>query len=262
MDWLDLGNRICVVTGGASGIGRATALALAKAGAPIALLDIDLDGCAATAADIETLGGTAVAIDCDTSSPEAVANAARRVLGDLGACEVLVNNAGLLRSGALSDLDYAAWNKVMSVNLNGYFLCAQAFRPQMLERGRGSIIQIASIAASNAQARSGAYSAAKAGVVALSKQLAVEWGPDGIRSNAVSPGMIRTPLSEAFYREPGVAERRAQVVPSRRVGLPEDIADVVLFLASERAGYVNGAELLVDGGFDCMLMDLVPRPGF
>ncbi len=262
MDWLCLENRISVVTGGGSGIGRAIALDLAGAGSSVAVLDIDREGRLATVGEIESLGKKAIAIECDTSDPDAVSNAAARVRDELGACEILVNNAGMLRAGPLSDLDYDAWNKVMSVNLNGYFLCARAFRPQLLENGGGSIIQIASIAASNAQANSGAYSAAKAGVVALTKQLAVEWGPDGIRSNAISPGMIRTPLSESFYKTPGVEERRAAAVPSRRVGVPQDIADVALFLASDRAGYVNGAELLVDGGFDCMLMGLVPRPGY
>jgi len=262
MDWLCLENRISVVTGGGSGIGRAIALGLARAGSPVAVLDIDREGRLATVEEIESLGQTAIAIACDTSDPGAVANAAARVSDELGACGILVNNAGILRAGPLGDLDYDAWNTVMSVNLNGYFLCARAFRPHMLDNGNGSIIQIASIAASNAQANSGAYSAAKAGVVALTKQLAVEWGPDGIRSNVISPGMIRTPLSESFYKTPGVEERRAAAVPSRRVGTPQDIADVALFLASDRAGYVNGAELLVDGGFDCMLMGLVPRPGY
>ena len=96
----------------------------------------------------------------------------------------------------------------------------------------------------------------------LSRQLAAEWGPSGVRSNTVSPGLIRTPLSQAFYDAPGVTEKRAAMVPSRRIGKPEDVADVVLFLASDRAAYVNGADILVDGGLSCMLMSLVPRPGF
>jgi glucose 1-dehydrogenase len=121
---------------------------------------------------------------------------------------------------------------------------------------------VASVAAHHPQPRSGAYSASKAGVAILSRQLALEWGPSGIRSNVVSPGLIRTPLSEAFYQAPGVSERRAAMVPSRRVGTPEDIADVVLYLASDRAGYVNGADVAVDGGFAAVLMETVPRPGF
>jgi glucose 1-dehydrogenase len=132
----------------------------------------------------------------------------------------------------------------------------------MLAARRGSMVHIASIAGNEPQLRSGAYSASKAGVLILSRQIAAEWGPSGIRSNAVSPGLIRTPMSEAFYSAPGIAERRAAVVPSRRVGAPEDIAEAVLYLASDRAAYVNGAEIAVDGAFNSVLMDQVPRPGF
>jgi NAD(P)-dependent dehydrogenase (short-subunit alcohol dehydrogenase family) len=132
----------------------------------------------------------------------------------------------------------------------------------MLERGRGSLVHVASIAGQHPQAFSGAYSVGKAGVAMLSRQLALEWGPSGIRSNVVSPGLVRTPMSEAFYNAPGVAERRAAIVPSRRVGAPADIAEVVVFLASDRAAYVTGQEIAVDGGFGQVLMSMVPRPGF
>jgi NAD(P)-dependent dehydrogenase (short-subunit alcohol dehydrogenase family) len=132
----------------------------------------------------------------------------------------------------------------------------------MLAAGRGSIVHIASISALHPQTRSGAYSASKAGVLLMSKQLAAEWGPRGVRSNAICPGMIRTALSATFYEEPGFEAQRAAVTASRRVGEPIDIAEPALFLLSDRAAYVNGTELVVDGGLDCMLMDMVPRPGF
>jgi NAD(P)-dependent dehydrogenase (short-subunit alcohol dehydrogenase family) len=121
---------------------------------------------------------------------------------------------------------------------------------------------VASISANFPQSHSGAYSAGKAGVLLMSRQMAVEWGPLGIRSNAICPGMIRTALSARFYEEPGFEEKRAQVTASRRIGEPQDIADVALFLASPRSGYMNGAELAVDGGMSSMLMDMVPRPGY
>lgn len=261
-DWLGLKGRRCVVTGAASGIGRAVATSLVQAGAAVALLDRDLAGCAAVAETLRAAGGPVLAIGCDTSDPARVAAAADETRRSLGACDVLVNNAGMLRAGPLDALSPADWNAVLSVNLTGYLLCAQAFGRDMLQAGRGSIVHVASVAATHPQSFSGAYSASKAGVVALARQLAAEWGPSGVRSNVVSPGLIRTPLSEAFYREPGVEERRAAMVASRRIGTPQDVADVVLFLAGDRAGYVNGAEILVDGGFDCMLLGLVPRPGF
>jgi glucose 1-dehydrogenase len=184
------------------------------------------------------------------------------VSAKLGTCAILVNNAGILRAGSLESLDMAAWNQVLAVNLTAYLTCARAFGRDMLAAGRGSIIHIASISALHPQTGSGAYSASKAGVLLLSKQMAAEWGPRGVRSNAICPGMIRTPLSAKFYEEPGFEAKRAAVTASRRVGEPIDIANPVVFLASDRAGYINGTEIVVDGGLDCMLMDMVPRPGF
>ncbi len=168
----------------------------------------------------------------------------------------------MLRLGPLESVSLADWNQILAVNLTGYLLCARAFGRDMLAAGKGSLVHVASIAAAHPQTRSGAYSPSKAGVLLLSRQLAAEWGPRGVRSNAVLPGMIRTALSARFYEEPGFEARRAAVTASRRIGEPVDIAEPVMFLASDRAAYVNGAELQVDGGLGCMLMDMVPRPGF
>jgi NAD(P)-dependent dehydrogenase (short-subunit alcohol dehydrogenase family) len=257
----DLRGRVCVVTGAGGGIGSAVATALGRAGAAVALLDLDKAGCDRVAAALRSEGITALPIACDVTDPASVAAAEQKVR-PLGSCDVFVNNAGILRPGALATLSVTEWNATLSVNLTGYFLCAQAFGRPMLERGRGSLVHVASIAGQHPQAFSGAYSVAKAGVAMLSRQLALEWGPSGIRSNVVSPGLVRTPMSEAFYNVPGVAERRAAMVPSRRVGAPVDIAEVVVFLASDRAAYVTGQEITVDGGFSQVLMSLVPRPGF
>jgi NAD(P)-dependent dehydrogenase (short-subunit alcohol dehydrogenase family) len=258
-DWLTLQDRVCVVTGAGGGIGRATATVLAAAGARLALLDRDRATCAATA---QSLSADAIAIDCDVSDPASVAAAADQVARRFGACDVLVNNAGLLRPGPLKDIAPAEWSGLLAVNLTGCFLCAQAFGRAMLERKRGSIVHVASIAASHPQPFSGAYSVSKAGIVMLSQQLAVEWGPSGVRSNVVSPGLVRTPLSEAFYQTPGVTERRAATIPLRRIATPDDMAQVIAFLASDRSAYVTGQEIIVDGGFGRVLMELVPRPGY
>lgn len=260
--WLGLADRVCVVTGAGSGIGAAIAQGLCAAGAAVALLDRDGDAVAHTAAVLHDSGARALAVPCDVTDEAAVRAAAARVRAALGPVHGLVNNAGLLRAGALEDVTLSAWNQVLAVNLGGYLLCAQAFGADMLAQGHGSIVHVASISALHPQTRSGAYSASKAGVRLLSKQMAAEWGPRGVRSNVVCPGMVRTALSSKFYEEPGFEARRAAVTASRRVGEPVDIAEPVLFLLSERAGYVNGAELVVDGGLDCMLMDMVPRPGF
>jgi NAD(P)-dependent dehydrogenase (short-subunit alcohol dehydrogenase family) len=261
-DWLGLSGRVCVVTGGGGGIGRAVALSLARADANVAAIDLDERGLAVTGAELRELGGKHVVTRCDTSSADSVAAASLTIEQSLGACSVLVNTAAVLRPGGLDTLSPAEWNAVLSVNLTGYFLCAQVFGRQMRKAGRGSLVHVSSIAGSHAQAHSGAYSVSKAGVIMLSRQLASEWGPQGIRSNVVSPGMVMTPMSQSFYDTPGVTERRTAVVPSRRIGMPQDIADAILFLASDRSSYVNGDEITVDGGYANMLMNLVPRPGF
>ncbi len=255
--WLGLAGQVCVVTGGAGGIGRAVGAAFAAQGARVALLD--LDGAAAASAAAE-IGG--VGVGCDTSSEASVRAACEAVSAKLGPADVLVNNAGILRPGPLATLPVAEWNAMMAVNLTGYLLCAQAFGAAMLERKSGSLVHIASIAASFPQGQSGAYSPGKAGVAMLSRQLALEWGPMGVRSNSVSPGMIRTPMSEAFYRAQGVAAARANLAPLKRYGVPGDIADAVLYFASPRAGYVTGQDLIVDGGVAQITMQQIPRPGF
>ena len=261
--WLGLRGRVAVVTGAGSGIGAAIARGLAAAGAKVALVDRDQDAADGIAAALNAEGATAASFACDVTDEAAVAQTADKVATQFSSgAHVLVNNAGILRAGALETLDLATWNQVLAVNLTAYLICARAFGRDMLAAERGSIIHIASVAALHPQTRSGAYSASKAGVLLLSRQMAAEWGPRGVRSNAICPGMIRTPLSAKFYAEPGFEAKRAAVTASRRVGEPVDIANPVVFLASDRASYINGAEIVVDGGLDCMLMDMVPRPGF
>ena len=248
-DWLGIAGRHAVVTGAGSGIGRACAEALAAAGAEVIAVD----------RDPSALAGTGIATEsCDISDEADVTELARRV----GACDILVNAAGIIRPGALSDVDLADWNALIAVNLTGYLLTSRSFAPAMAGRGGGSLVHVASISGTHPQANSGAYSASKAALIVMSQQLALELGPQGIRSNTVSPGMVRTPMTEQYYAVPGVTERRGAAVPLGRVAGPEDIADVVAFLASDRARYVSGADIVVDGGFTTTLMSWVPRPGF
>ena len=261
-DWLGLSGRVCVVTGGGGGIGRAVAVGLARAGARVAAIDLDARGLEVTQTELLNISSDAIVKRCDTSDVDSITAASETIEKALGPCGVLINTAAVLRPGGLENLSLAEWNAVLSVNLTGYFLCAQIFGRQMRALGRGSIVHVASISGSHAQGQSGAYSVSKAGVIMLSRQLASEWGPQGIRSNVVSPGMVITPMSQSFYDTPGVTERRSAVVPLRRVGMPQDIADAILYLASDRSSYVNGDEITVDGGYANMLMNLVPRPGF
>lgn len=263
--WLQLQNKVCVVTGAASGIGQAIAAQLSAQGAQLALIDKNAALLESTAAAFRTNGTRVLALACDTSSEQQLHAVASQVQRELGAAQVLINNAGVLRAGSLDGLSLDDWNLVLSVNLSGYWLAAKSFGAQLRSHqasGGASMVHVASIAAHFPQAHSGAYSAAKAGVCLLSRQLAVEWGAQAVRSNVVCPGMIRTPLSAGFYAQPGVEQARAQMTASARVGEPEDIAHVAAFLASPRSGYVNAGEIIVDGGMSSKLMDMVPRPGF
>ncbi|APA84673.1 SDR family oxidoreductase [Paraburkholderia sprentiae WSM5005] len=260
--WLGLEGSVCVVSGAAGGIGSAIVQALGDAGARVALLDRDEKKCGDVAQALNASGVEALALACDIGDIDSVRGAVSEVEARFGVADVLVNNAGLLRPGGIEEIGLDAWNAMLRVNLTGYMLCSQQFGQPMLKRGAGAIVHVASVAAHHPQTYSGAYSASKAGVTMLSKQIAAEWGPRGIRSNTVCPGMIRTPLSAAFYEHGDIERRRSAMTASRRIGEPDDIADVVAFLASERAAYVNGTEVVVDGGFESMLMDLVPRPGF
>ena len=261
-DWLNLAGKVCVVTGAGSGIGASVAKLLAEQNARVAMLDRDVDAVHQQADALRLQGADVLPLCCDISVLDEVTQAAQKVLSYWERCDVLVNNAGLLRAGTLSNVSLEDWQYVLSVNLTGYLLCSRAFFEPMKKARHGSIVNIASISGLFPQSGSGAYSASKAGVLQMSRQMAVEWGPYGVRSNAICPGMIRTALSAKFYEVPGFEAKRAAVTASRRVGEPQDIANVALFLASDRSDYINGAEMVVDGGMQCMLMDMVPRPGF
>lgn len=256
--WLGLQDRVAVVTGAAGGIGRSIAMRFAAAGATVVVLDRDEGACRETASGIPR----AAPLACDVSDPDSVARAATTCRADIGPCDILVNNAAILRAGPIASVSFTDWNALLAVNLTGYLLCAQAFGRHMTERKRGAMVHVASIAAHLPQAYSGAYSVSKAGVMMLSRQLAVELGESGVRSNVVSPAMIRTQLSEPFYRDPALLARRTEMVPVRRIGAPADIADAILYLASDRASYVSGEEILVDGALSDSWLGLIPRPGF
>lgn len=258
--WLGLENRVCVVTGAGGGIGLEIVRQLLAAGARVALLDRDekalqqFDG-AREPARVMTL-------ECDVTRPESVEAAADKVQTQWGASWLLVNNAASLYADALMDMRLDKWNQLLAVNLTGYLLCAQVFGRQMVANSGGSMVHIASISASIPQPYSGAYSVSKAGVKMLSQLLAVELGEHSVRSNVVSPAMIRTPMSEGIYKDEAVRRRREEIVPAGRISTPADIAGAVLFLASHRASYISGQEILVDGGLTQSWLGLIPRPGY
>jgi NAD(P)-dependent dehydrogenase (short-subunit alcohol dehydrogenase family) len=235
-----------VVTGAARGLGAAIADRLTADGYEVVRLDV-LPG---------DRDSDDTVLHCDVSDRAAV----EAVADSIGPVDVLVNNAGIWRFGALEDVDPADFERVLAVNLGGTFHCTQVFGRSMLAAGRGSIVNIVSIAAAAANPSVGAYSASKSGVLALTRQTALEWGPRGVRANAVGPGLVPTPGTGTVYDDPAVREVRAGAVPLRRLGTDADIAGVVGFLVGPDAAYVNGQVLYVDGGLSQALMTLLPRP--
>lgn len=261
-DWLGLKGRVCAVTGAASGIGAETARQLAAAGAAVAVLDRDEKGASAVAAEIAATGATAIGLFADVTRADTIEAAARRVEQSLGRCRVLVNNAAAIYADAILDVKLDKWNELMAVNLTGSLLCAQVFARQMIGQGGGSMIHVGSLSGNYPQPYSGAYSVSKAAVSMLSRLLTVELGENRIRSNVVSPAMVQTPMSEVIYKDPEVRRRREQLAPAGRISQPVDLADAIVFLASDRSSYINGQEILVDGGLSQAWLSLIPRPGF
>lgn len=258
-----LANKVCVVTGGGSGIGAETARRLASEGAAVAVLDLNQTAAVRVAQEIVAAGGQAIGIGADVSSAPAVQAAAAEVKLKLGLCSVLVNNAGVQLRAPLLEVDLEKWNRTLMVNLTGPLICVQAFAKHMIEGQRGgSIVNIGSICGTCPRPDGGAYSASKAGLAILSKQLMLELAPYHIRSNLVAPGLIRTPLSEKTYQDPEATRKREDMIPANRIGTTQDVADMIIFLASDRAGYVNGQTILVDGGLgDTILRPLHPPAG-
>lgn len=262
IDHFGLQGKVCVVSGAGGGIGRSIAQRFTTHGAKVALVDRDLAAAREVAEQLRADGATVAVIACDISDKTSVEAAAAQVERELGPTQVLVNNAAMVRNGPLSELALDDWNALIGVNLTGFFICSQIFRRQMKAAGGGAIVHIASIAGSVPQPNSGAYSVSKAGVLMLSRHLALEWGGDGIRSNVVSPAMVITPLSQSIYDNAEVRAKREQVVPMHRIGLPQDIAAATVYLGSALSDYVTGQEILVDGGWSSAMLAMVPRPGF
>ena len=233
---------VAVITGGGSGIGAATAARLAADGFDIVVTGRRRERLDAVADD---LGGSARGVVMDVTDAASVSQAA----AEIGRCDILVNNAGIMAPVTpLEELPAATWDKVMNVNLKGSFLCAKHLARLMLAQGKGAIVNLASIGA-RVPSDIGPYGPSKAGVLGLTHQMAVEWGRRGIRTNSVSPGMIRTPMSEHFYQNEKLHEGRKKVVPVGRIGVPDDIADAVAFMVSDAASYMNGQDIIIDGGF-------------
>ena len=237
-----------IVTGGASGIGRATAILAAREGAEVAIADIDSANAEETLRLVEAEGRASIIIEMDTSSAADAERMADEAVSALGTIDGIVCCAIKQKPAKLEELSEEDWDMVIDIGLKGYFLSAQAAGRVMLEKGSGAIVFVSSVGGLQAYNGAGAYSIAKAGNVMLGNLFGVEWGGRGVRANTVLPGQVPTPLTAAMFDDPEIAAGRAAVVPMGRVGKPAEIAEACVFLLSDRASYVNAAMLKVDGG--------------
>ena len=244
----DLSGQVAIVTGAARGLGRALAVGLAAAGAKVALADIlDLSH---TLAQIEDTGGEAIAVPTDVRDRAQVTRLVAETMERFGTVDILVNNAGINLIRPTLETSEEDWDLVLDVNLKGVFLCCQAAGRVMLEKGAGAIVNVGSINSEFVFPNSAAYNVSKAGVLLLTKTLAYEWGPHGVRVNAVCPGFMDTPMLAEIQRgREGLAEARRELIPLRRFAAPEDLVGAVIFLASPAASYITGHALYVDGGW-------------
>jgi len=243
-----------VVTGAGRGIGAVIAEHAVKEGYRVAVWDVDEAAAREVAAG---LGEGCVPARVDVTDEESVLAA---VAALPQAPDLLVNNAGVVRFGSLLDLGVADWRLAIDVNLTGTFLVARTVARRMIEAGGGSVVNIASINGIAAAPNSGGYAASKAGIVMLTEQMALEWAGGGVRVNAVAPGLINAGMSDAIYADPEVRRLRSARVPLGRLGTAEDVAATVLFLGSDKAGYVTGQTVAVDGGITRGALDRMPRP--
>ncbi len=242
-------HRTVVVTGAASGIGRAAAIRLASEGARVACLDVDESGAQRTAAGIGEGGGEAAAYVCDVSDPGLVRAATQAVLADFGDPYVVCNVAGVVSASPFEELAFAEWQRVIGINLTGTFLMCQALMPA-LKRTGGNIVNTGSRLGVNGRTYRAAYCASKAGVHLLTKALALEFAEQGVRVNAVLPGATRTGIGQSAAPEPSTGRRMSAGAPRSPLGLgePEDVAAAIAFIASDEMRYMTGAIVAVDGG--------------
>jgi len=248
----DLSGKVAIVTGGRRGIGRGIALSLAQAGADVVVSDISLEDCQKVVGEVEGLGRRGLAIKCDVTQKSEVDEMVKKTIEEFGKVDILVNNAGIVEFKPFLELTEEDWDKVLAVNLKGYFLCAQAAAREMVKKKWGRIINIASIASGQVgigYPQIAHYCASKGGIVALTEALALELSPLGINVNAIGPGVIETEMTKGMLSDEKTKQEILARLPKGRVGQPKDIGTAVVFLASDEADYVTGATLFVDGGW-------------
>jgi NAD(P)-dependent dehydrogenase (short-subunit alcohol dehydrogenase family) len=248
LDSFVLKGKKAYVTGGAKGIGRSAALAFAEAGADVAIVDTDLDNAKEAAREITALGVRSLAVRADVTESADVDRMMAEILGSFGSLDIAFNNAGICINEKAEEMSFESWKKVIDVNLTGVFLTARAAGKAMIPRRRGSIINTASMSGHivNVPQPQCAYNASKAGVIMLTKSLAVEWAPYGIRVNSISPGYIGTKMTLSATQWIPTWE---SLTPVKRMGRPEELVAALVYLAGDGAGFTTGSDMVIDGAF-------------
>ena len=248
----ELKNKIALVTGARRGMGKSHALALARQGATVIITDIDVAECLLVADEIQSHGGTSRCFTMNVSNRAEVHQVFDEVVKEFGRVDILVNNAGIYFSKPALELSEEEWDRMIDINLKGQFLCAQRAAQEMAKHGWGRIINIASVASGQVGvgiAEGAHYTASKGGIIGMTETLAIEWASLGITVNAIGPGAIDTPMVGAAQTPKEEMDALIARIPLKRIGRPEEVSAMVVFLASEEASYVTGATFFVDGGW-------------
>lgn len=248
----NLNGKVAIITGARRGMGRTHSLLLAQAGARVVVSDIDLKECEQVVEEIKSAGGEAIAVKCDVTDKKDIDQMIKKAIDEFGKVDILVNNAGICQFKPFIDLTDEDWEKTIDINLRGYYWCAKAVVPEMIKQKYGRIINIASIAAGQVGVGfSGLthYCASKGGIVAFTEALSLELAPYNITVNAIAPGAIDTPMVSASKIDPKILEASMARIPLRRMGKPEEISSLVVFLASDEASYITGDLIVADGGY-------------
>lgn len=252
---MQLKDKTAIITGARRGMGRTHALALAEEGANVVVSDISLEDCQKVVDEIKSAGGEAIAVKCDVTKKQEVEKMVKDALDKFGKINILVNNAGIAEFKAFLEITEEEWDRTLDINLKGYFLCAQACAKEMAKQKSGTIVNISSIAMGQVGVGFSEithYCASKGGIAGMTEALAVELASYNIRVNAIAPGIIETPMIDSIKQDPKTMEAMLARVPMGRVGKPEEVSNAVVFLASDKASYITGSVIVVDGGYLAM----------